>query len=192
MPRLQAGNAIVTASCQRHGRAAGVAIATPRRGPPSRSPHAYPTVTSADSPSCSRSRTTWPGLRGLQPKTRGAAAVPRPGRPEQHFSTASTRTTCPANASPTRSCLTTLGLIGPNDSVAQILLDVLQEQVIGVYNQDDKTMYMLADNGQFGPDEKDTFAARIHPRPAGPVLRPEHAGAASIPTTTTARWRSRR
>ena len=54
--------------------------------------------------------------------------------------------------------LTTLGLIGPNDTVAQILLSVLQEQILGLYNQDDKTMYLLADRAQFGPAEKDTFA----------------------------------
>jgi hypothetical protein len=55
--------------------------------------------------------------------------------------------------------LTTLGVIGPNDSVAQILLGVVQEQILGLYNQDDKTMYLLlGDNGQFGPEEKDTFA----------------------------------
>jgi hypothetical protein len=40
----------------------------------------------------------------------------------------------------------------------QILQDVLQEQILGVYNEDDKTMYLLAANGQFGPDERDTFA----------------------------------
>jgi hypothetical protein len=55
--------------------------------------------------------------------------------------------------------LVTLGLIGPNDNVVQILLDVLQEQILGMYNPDDKAMYLLADGGsQFGPDEKDTFA----------------------------------
>ncbi|HEX8968534.1 MAG TPA: hypothetical protein VF937_11675 [Chloroflexota bacterium] len=54
--------------------------------------------------------------------------------------------------------LAALGLINPNDSVVQILLDVLQEQILGAYNQDDKVMYLLADNGQLGPDEKGTFA----------------------------------
>ena len=54
--------------------------------------------------------------------------------------------------------LSTLGLIDPNENVVQTLLDVLQEQVIGVYNQDDKVMYLVADRSEFGPDEKDTFA----------------------------------
>lgn len=54
--------------------------------------------------------------------------------------------------------LATLGLIDPNESVVQTLLDVLQEQVIGVYNQDDKVMYLVSDSTQFGAAEKDTFA----------------------------------
>jgi hypothetical protein len=49
-------------------------------------------------------------------------------------------------------------LVGPNDDVPQTLLDILQEQVIGVYNEDDKVMYIVSDSNQFGPLEKDTFA----------------------------------
>lgn len=54
--------------------------------------------------------------------------------------------------------LATLGLINPNESVVQMIQSVLQEQILGMYNQDDKTMYLLADTGQLGPSEKDTFA----------------------------------
>jgi hypothetical protein len=54
--------------------------------------------------------------------------------------------------------LTTLGLLSPNESIVQILLDVLQEQVIGVYNEDDKVMYIVNDTNQVGPEEKATFA----------------------------------
>jgi hypothetical protein len=38
------------------------------------------------------------------------------------------------------------------------LLGVLQEQVVGAYNQDGKAMYLVADNGQVGAAEKATFA----------------------------------
>ena len=54
--------------------------------------------------------------------------------------------------------LQTLGLLGPNDDLAQILLDVLTEQVIGSYDEDDKSMYIVSDSGQFGAEEKTTFA----------------------------------
>jgi hypothetical protein len=54
--------------------------------------------------------------------------------------------------------LSTLGLIDPKEDVSQTLLDVLQEQVLGIYNQDDKVMYVVGDRSQIGPDEKATFA----------------------------------
>ncbi len=54
--------------------------------------------------------------------------------------------------------LATLGLLNQGDNVVQILLGILQEQVIGVYNEDEKVMYIVGDTAQFGPDEKDTFA----------------------------------
>jgi hypothetical protein len=54
--------------------------------------------------------------------------------------------------------LQTLGLLNEGDTVLQILLDVLQEQVIGMYSEDDKSMYLVGDQAHFGPDEKATFA----------------------------------
>src|SRR4029453_18600072 len=45
-----------------------------------------------------------------------------------------------------------------NESVVQTLLGILQEQVIGVYNEDEKAMYIVTDRSVFGPAEKDTFA----------------------------------
>jgi hypothetical protein len=54
--------------------------------------------------------------------------------------------------------LNTLGLLNRGDDVVQILLGVLQEQVVGAYNQDEKAMYLLSENGQVGAVEKATFA----------------------------------
>src|SRR4030095_4614129 len=54
--------------------------------------------------------------------------------------------------------LTTLGLLRSTESGSQTLLDALQEQVIGVDNEDDKVMYLVSDSTSFGPDEQDTFA----------------------------------
>ena len=59
--------------------------------------------------------------------------------------------------------LTTLGLIGPNDSVVQILLDILQEQIIGVYNQDDKSMYLRDRQRPVRARRKRHLCARILP-----------------------------
>lgn len=54
--------------------------------------------------------------------------------------------------------LSTIGLIDPRESVSQTLLDVLQEQVLGVYNPDDKFMYLVGDSPSLSAAEKDTFA----------------------------------
>jgi hypothetical protein len=64
----------------------------------------------------------------------------------------------PSERETSQKLLTTLGMIGPNDSVVQTLLGVLQEQVIGVYNEDDQVLYVVSDRAQFGPQEKATFA----------------------------------
>ena len=130
----------------------------PAARPPSRSPARRTRRSPAPTaPSCSRSRTTWPTCAACS-RRRGADSVPGPGRPEPHYLDRFNQDYLPSERESDQKLLTTLGLIGPNDSVAQILLDVLQEQVIGLYNQDDKVMYLVPIDAQFGPDEKDTFA----------------------------------
>jgi hypothetical protein len=97
-------------------------------------------------------------LRGLQPK----ASVPLRFLDQQalqrYFVDRFNQDYLPIERESDQKLLSTLGIINPNESVVQILLGVLQEQIIGIYNQDDKVMYLVADNGQIGPDEKDTFA----------------------------------
>jgi hypothetical protein len=98
------------------------------------------------------------GYRGLQPK----ADVPLRFLDEpalrQYFVNNFERDYLPIERESDQKLLATLGMITQNDSVVQILLELLQEQVIGVYNEDEKAMYLVKDKTQFGPDEKDTFA----------------------------------
>ena len=54
--------------------------------------------------------------------------------------------------------LQTLGYVRPSENLVAILLDLLQEQVIGTYNEDEKAMYLVGDQAQFGTEEKVTFA----------------------------------
>src|ERR1700730_16438119 len=54
--------------------------------------------------------------------------------------------------------LVALGLIKPTDDLVQIQLDLLSDQVVGVYDSDAKSMFLLADQGTFGPAERMTFA----------------------------------
>src|ERR687886_569997 len=96
-------------------------------------------------------------LRGLQPR----ASVPlrfldQPAL-ERYFVDKFNQDYLPNERESDQKLLATLGIINSNETVVQILLDVLEEQIIGIYDQDQKTMYLVADNGQFGPDEKGTF-----------------------------------
>jgi len=97
-------------------------------------------------------------LRGLQPKSPVSVRLLDQSALQRMYVDRFNHDYLPDERESDQKLLSTLGLIGPNDNVVQILLDVLQEQILGVYNQDDKIMYLLADNGRFGPDEKDTFA----------------------------------
>jgi hypothetical protein len=117
-----------------------------------------PTVTSADSPVIQQIESDVVNLRGLQARN----PVPIQFLDQQALNNLYinrfNQDYLPDERDSDQKLLTTLGVIGPNDSVVQILLGVVQEQILGLYNQNDRTMYLLADNGQFGPQEKDTFA----------------------------------
>lgn len=51
-----------------------------------------------------------------------------------------------------------LGLIKPADDYVQIQLDLLTDQVVGVYDADSKSLMVVGDRGVFGPAEKITYA----------------------------------
>jgi hypothetical protein len=54
--------------------------------------------------------------------------------------------------------LETLGLIQPTDDLVQIELNLLTEQVIGVYDPDAKSLFVVSDEGAFGPGARITYA----------------------------------
>ena len=97
-------------------------------------------------------------LRGLQPKSTVPLRSLDEAALRQYFVNNFNRDYLPNERESDQKLLSTLGLLNQGDSVVQILLDVLQEQVIGVYNEDEKVMYIVGDHAQFGPEEKDTFA----------------------------------
>jgi hypothetical protein len=98
------------------------------------------------------------GLRGLAPLRDVPLRFLDQAALQRYFVDRFNADYLPSERESDQKLLATLGLIGPNDSVTQTLLDILEEQVIGVYNADDKVMYIVADHAQFGPEEKDTFA----------------------------------
>jgi hypothetical protein len=97
-------------------------------------------------------------LRGLQPKQEVTLKFLDEAALRQYFLSNFERDYLPNERESDQKLLATLGLLRPDETVIQVLLDVLQEQVIGVYNDDEKVMYLVADAKQFGPDEQDTFA----------------------------------
>jgi hypothetical protein len=97
-------------------------------------------------------------LRGLQPKSDVPLKFLDEAALKQYFMNNFERDYLPNERESDQKLLATLGLLPANQTVVQILLDVLQEQVIGVYNEDEKAMYLVTNTAQFGPDEKDTFA----------------------------------
>src|SRR5579864_2568853 len=117
-----------------------------------------PTVTSADSPILKQIESQVITLRGLEAKNQVPIQFLDQQSLQRLYLSRFNQDYSPSERESDQKLLTALGVIGPNQSVEQILLDVVNEQILGLYNNDDKTMYMLSNKGQFGPDEKDTFA----------------------------------
>jgi hypothetical protein len=97
-------------------------------------------------------------LRGLQARSEVPIRFIDQAALQQYFADKFNREYLPSERESDQKLMAILGLVKPNESVVQILLDVLQEQVTGAYSQDDKVMYLVTDGGQLGPDEKATFA----------------------------------
>ena len=98
------------------------------------------------------------GLRGLTPKKSVPLRFLSQDALQRYFVDNFNRDYLPNERESDQKLLSTLGLLNEGDSVVQILLDVLQEQVIGMYNEDDKAMYLVGEDTTFGPEEKATFA----------------------------------
>jgi hypothetical protein len=96
-------------------------------------------------------------LRGLQPRASVPLRLLDQQALQRYFVDKFNQDYLPNERESDQKLLATLGVINSRETVVQILLDVLQEQIIGIYDQDEKVMYLVADNGQFGPDEKGTF-----------------------------------
>jgi hypothetical protein len=136
------------------------AAATPVADPTGSVVAPLPTVavSGLDTALLSQIETDVASLRGLQPR----APVPLRFLDQQalqrYFLDKFNQDYLPDERESDQKLLATLGVINSRETVVQILLDVLQEQIIGIYDQDEKVMYMVTDSGQFGPDEKGTFA----------------------------------
>ena len=98
------------------------------------------------------------GLRGLQPRSDVPLHFVDQAALQRYFVERFDNDYFPSERESDQKLLTVLGLIDANDNVVQTLMDILQEQVIGVYDEDEQAMYIVSDRAQFGPAEKATFA----------------------------------
>jgi hypothetical protein len=150
------GNAIVSAAATPTPRSVVVAP----QPAPTRVVVPVPTlaVPSSGDPTLQQIEAQVVGLRGLQPKVAVPVQMLDQAALQRLYLQRFNQEYLPSERESDQKLLTTIGLLGPTDSVVQILQSVLQEQILGVYNQVDKTMYLLADSGQLGPGERVAFA----------------------------------
>jgi hypothetical protein len=136
----------------RQAAAAPTAVATPVAAP-------VPTiqVSGADTALLRQIESDVASLRGLQPRASVPLRFLDQQALERYFVDKFNQDYLPDERESDQKLLATLGVVNSSQTVVQVLLDVLEEQIIGIYDEDQKTMYLVADNGQFGPDEKGTF-----------------------------------
>jgi hypothetical protein len=97
-------------------------------------------------------------IRGLRRKTDVPLRVLDRDALRNYFVQTFERDYLPNERESDQKLLVTLGLVNSSENLVQILLDLLQEQVIGTYNEDEKVLYVVGQGAQFGPEEKVTFA----------------------------------
>ena len=119
----------------RQAAAAPTAVATPVAAP-------VPTiqVSGADTALLRQIESDVAGLRGLQPRASVPLRFLDQQALERYFVDKFNQDYLPDERESDQKLLATLGIINSNETVVQILLDVLEEQIIGIYDEDQKTM----------------------------------------------------
>jgi hypothetical protein len=97
-------------------------------------------------------------IRGLQPLAEPDLKLLDHGSMHTYLADSFARDYLPSERESDQKELVALGLIKPTDNLVQIQLDLLSDQVIGVYDSDAKSLVVLADQGAFGPAERMTYA----------------------------------
>jgi hypothetical protein len=100
-------------------------------------------------------------LRGLQPLREIDLRVLDEEALRAYLLQAFDRDYLPHEREADQKSLVALGLLKPTEDLIQIKLDLYAEQVIGVYDPDDKAMFVVGE-GVFGPGQRLTFAHEFH------------------------------
>ncbi len=97
-------------------------------------------------------------IRGLPAQAEVSLRVLDEAGLQQYLLDAFERDYLPGEREADQKELVALGLLKPTDDLVQIQLQLLQGQVIGVYDPDDKLMFLIDSQAQFGPAERITYA----------------------------------
>jgi hypothetical protein len=99
------------------------------------------------------------GLRGLNPLTPVTIKLVDPASMHQYLLDSFNADYLPSDRESDQKLYTTLGLLQPSQSLVQIELNVLDEPSLGLYDADQKVLYVVGTQGALlDPDTLDTFA----------------------------------
>ena len=140
-------------------------------GPPA-APSATPTPTTAAPPTASPAPTPVVDpatlyatiedqvveIRGLQPKAKVDPKILDDAGIKKLTADSFARDNPPAIVNANERIMKALGLLPADASLTDLYVTLLGSQVAGLYNPDDKTLYVVSRSGGIGPAEKTTFA----------------------------------
>ena len=110
-------------------------------------------------------------IRGLQPRAEPDLRLLDQAAMHTYLVDAFDRDDLPAEREADQKELVALGLIEPSDDLVEIELNLLSDQVVGVYDPDLKSLFVLADPGRLRSERAGHVRPRVQSRAAGPVLR---------------------
>jgi hypothetical protein len=97
-------------------------------------------------------------IRGLQPRAEPDLRLLDHTSLNQYLNDQFAQNYLPDQRETDQKEMVALGLIQPTDNLVQIELNLLSDQVIGVYDPDAKALFVVSDQGAFGPAARLTYA----------------------------------
>jgi hypothetical protein len=96
-------------------------------------------------------------LRGLQPLAPVELRVLDEASLQHYLVDTFNRDYLPSERESDQKSLVAFGLLAPTDDLVQLELNLYQQQIVGLYDPDDRLMYVV-NGGTFGPADKVTYA----------------------------------
>ncbi len=97
-------------------------------------------------------------IRGLQPTTPVELRVLDDEALQQYLLQSFERDYLPSERESDQKSMVALGLLKPTEDLVQIQLKLYQQQIVGIYDPDDKLMFVIGGGGRFGAADKITYA----------------------------------